>query len=172
MKIFQFIILVLFTTLFLSCEEEDSNISEAEIILIGNKLAEWGDGNCQIISIEDQPILWQGPNSGGCSEVYFELRVEGRKAYYDFEALRAQYEEAGAADWFIDREISIREAFLANETMVKQNLSSAIDDSNCEASTLISSIDTISTTTGAQEIIEILSCAGSILISDGYSGIE
>ena len=69
------LLLLVLVSLFACKEEENSspNVSDEQLNQIGNKLAEWGNSNCKVIAIDGTNILWQGPNAGGCSKVYFEF---------------------------------------------------------------------------------------------------
>jgi hypothetical protein len=101
-KLYYLVALILSTLT--TCEEGHSSIN-SPVIEIGNKLAEWGDANCNIIAINAKKVLWQGPNSGGCSPVYFEYRTEDRKSFFDFKALEKEFKQSGASQEFIDAEI-------------------------------------------------------------------
>ncbi len=89
----------------------------------GNKLAEWGNSNCKIIAINEIDILWQGPNAGGCSEVYFEFN--------------------GTFDPF---------NFEEREDAVQSNLRELINSSNCELTSLIENVNSIESNTSEQQI--------------------
>jgi hypothetical protein len=144
MKKYLFIILISFQII--GCDSDDTNsnnnISDNELNEIGNKLADWGNSNCSIITINNKNILWQGPNAGGCSPIGFEFNSVS----------------------------SILGEDTVNS--IQNNLRELINDSNCDISELKNNILNITSDSNNDMISQYLDCIGAIEILDGDFGEE
>lgn len=161
------IYILAFVLITASCKKDDSPSQEEQIIEIGNALAIWGGSNCKIISLNKNNILWTGPNSGGCSSIYFQFIINAseRASYFDFKGVRQEMKDMGFEDWQINNEIFFREGILRKEDVVKYNLTHAITNSNCNIDNLLNEVNKIERTFTNNEIKNILSCLDNVEIT-------
>ncbi|MEN7551706.1 hypothetical protein AAG747_27570 [Rapidithrix thailandica] len=167
--------LLLIAGLFLmvsSCKKDDPSIrvTDEQVNEIGNVLAKWGNSHCTMISIEEKDIVWQGPNAGGCSTIYFEYKTPDRDSFYDFEAFAKEMKKLGVEDSWIEREILFRKTYLNHENKVKANLKTLIESSGCDVENLYSQIRSMDTNINEEELRQYLNCLGKVEFTKGAWG--
>jgi len=140
-----YFLIILISIFSFSCNSDDKNsntISDSDLKEIGNKLAEWGDTNCKLITINTKEILLQGANAGGCSPVGFEFN--------------------GTGSSFFDERVNT----------IQNNLRELINNSNCKISELKNNVLGITSNSSTDLISRHLECLGVVEFLKGSSGIE
>lgn len=137
---------------------EPTMVSEVAVATLGKQLAAWANLHCTNIAIENEPILVEDGNAGGCSQVWWQ-HPEGQAFVERGDEMPAAI-RPGAEQWHRKNEAA------------KSLLTEALRESECNLDQLLQQVALFGAETSKEEVAEHLSCLGEINFVPVEFGIE
>jgi hypothetical protein len=137
---------------------QSTPVSEADVNRLGEYLAGWAEKHCTVIWIDDNPVLIEDGNAGGCSAVWWQ-HPEGL-AFVERGDEMPEAIRPGAEQWHLQN------------MAVKTYLSNLLSQSDCDFDNLLSNVSHFSQETNQVEVADQLSCLGKVDFVPVERGIE
>jgi hypothetical protein len=133
-------------------------VSQEDVENLGQYLAAWADMHCTIIWIDDEPILIEDGNAGGCSMVWWQ-HPEGT-AFVERGNEMPEAIRPGAEAWNL------------KNVAVKAHLTEMMNQTDCDVNELLQAASQFTQETTPAKVGVHLACLGNIQFIPVERGIE